>query len=308
MSLHTRGNNNNNKKNLYLSTGAQITSTNFDLFCSSSTADKEAAAAEDSRHESKWEEPRTLSLDQAISLQCLLVPKVTQRSQLRASSTFHWSADREWFRLAECEENSAMNPARDRSHKLRGTDSLPDPTETPPLPFLPYRSRPEDTAKGRSRESQAQLQFNSTKPDGERSWVNFALIPPLPFCHTGSSPRSKEPGKGKDCSLPDKSRVPGIRESPGHGFSVISGKLLSANSEATTAVQFERDEETNVSKHTKCCKAQTEGWPNFDLNSPFEENFESIRRYELWGELKGFGSSVQQSGIIWSGSSIQTQV
>lgn len=72
----------------------------------------------------------------------------------------------------------------------------------------------------------------------------------------------------------------------------------STNSEATTGVQLGRDEETNVSKHMKCCKTQTEGWPNFNLDFPFEKNFKSIRQYELQGELKVFGSSVQQSGII----------
>lgn len=35
------------------------------------------------------------------------------------------SADRGCFRLAECEENSDINPAWDWSHKLRRTDSLP---------------------------------------------------------------------------------------------------------------------------------------------------------------------------------------
>lgn len=40
-------------------------------------------------------------------------------------------------------------------------------------------------------------------------------------------------------------------------------------------------------------KAQTEGWPDFNVDSPFEEHFESLRQYELEGELKAFGSSVQ---------------
>lgn len=197
-------------------------------------------------------------------------------------------ADRGRFSLAECEENSDTKPAWDGSHKLRGTDSPPNPTQTPLLTPCPPWILPEDNAKGRAGESQAQLQFNSTKADGDRSPVNFARahkgwFHPLPSA-------TPDPTQGKPS--PERARIVPFQRNPesqrsetlqgkGHCFNVAFGKFLSANSEVTTGVQFGRDEETNVSKHTECCKAQTEGWPNFNLNSPFEENFQSIRQYEL---------------------------
>lgn len=146
------------------------------------------------------------------------------------------------------------------------------------LTLTPHCSPPEDSAKGRSRESQAQLQLY--KSSRWPSWVNFARARQgwsTPSLLPRRLQPEEEPAWGGQGPLPSRETqgISGARDT-------ASTLPLESSSAQTPRLQLlGRDEETNVSEHTRCWKAQTECWPNFNLDSPFEENFESIRQYEL---------------------------
>lgn len=115
-------------------------------------------------------------------------------------------------RLTESEQNSDINPAWHGSHKL-GDRFTPQPHTEHTAHSLPLH-----------REWRVQLQFYNLTAQNQTvtgaGWTLHGLTradsTPSSLAHR-LQPRKTWPREGKDRSLPEKSRVPGIWESPGQG-------------------------------------------------------------------------------------------